>query len=185
MSSAIGGSLERHRTRVWTERRDSRIVQPVPLEDFLDPDLAELVREAEGEREQVHARFAHTPEYHPADRLYPILANFEANLTRSLAEREQARRHGALRDDGHDREALAMEAAVIDLCKQIIDAENRIPLGANIAGQRLAAGLTSVRLERDRAISSGWAYRRERKMLALREVQWEKSVRHARRRRAL
>jgi hypothetical protein len=46
---------------------------------------------------------------------------------------------------------------------------------------RLYRGLASAVSDREAAICGGWAYAGERKILALRETEWEKSVKRAKR----
>jgi hypothetical protein len=152
----------------------------------LDPDLVEQLMQAELDRDDALLEYARSRTENPARRLYESLASFDYDVARELAVREQARRDGVMRDDGYDRSLLAAEAAVIDVCEQIIRAENEDPLfGPYVAGDRLARGLTLVGQERDLARKTGWAYGKQRKTLARREVAWQKAVRFARKRGAL
>jgi hypothetical protein len=149
----------------------------------LDSDLVEQLVQAELDRDNALLEYARSGWQNPARRLYESLASLDHDVARELAVREQTRRDGLVRDDGYDRSLLAAEAAVIDVCEQIISAENEDPfLGSYVAGDRLARGLALVGQERELALKTGWAYRRQRKTLALREVAWQNAVRFARER---
>ena len=152
----------------------------------LDPDLVEQLIQAELDRDSALLEYSRSGSQNPARRLYESLASLDYNVAWELAVREQARRDGLMRDDGDDRSLLGAEAAVIDVCEQIIRAENEDPLlGSYVAGERLVRGLALVGQERDLALKTGWAHRKQRKTLALREVAWQKAVSYARDRGAL
>jgi hypothetical protein len=152
----------------------------------LDLDLVEELMQAELDRDNALLEYARSGTQNPVRRLYESLASFDYNVARELAIREQARRDGVMHDERYDRSLLAAEAAVIDVCEQIISAENEDPLlGSYVAGERLARGLALVGQERDLALKTGWAHRKHRKTLALREVAWQKAIHFARKRGAL
>jgi hypothetical protein len=148
---------------------------------MFDPDLQAWVDEAAEScvdaREMFDGR-----ELTRSESLCWSLVNFEASLTRARVEREQARRWGEVHEE-YDKSVLADEAAVISLCEQLIDIEVAQPgdFGPQRFADRLVRGLLAARGDRDFDIANGWAYRKEKKWLALRESAWERAVRHARR----
>ena len=150
---------------------------------LLDPDLRELVDAAEAlqrdARRANEERRARGETVRRADEMREVLTNFEVNLAEVGAHKEQARRQRVIHDDGYDRQVLAMEAAVMDCCTQLMELS---PSDEPALRARLEQGLLAVRAERDRAIEEGWAYKGERRALATRELQWEEALRQTARR---
>jgi hypothetical protein len=158
------------------------------VRQLLDPDLRDVLdgaeRDAREVREEQERRLVEGERLGRADELIATLVQFELNLTEASVIREQARRDGVVHDDGYDRAVLGMEAAVIDLCTQLLDLSLRDgdhETAEAVLG-RLDRGLARVRAERDEAIGHGWLYRREKKMIASREIEWEQAVEQASRR---
>jgi hypothetical protein len=158
------------------------------FKQLLDPDLREALEDAERDQaelvQQQEERLQRGKVLTRADELIAILMTFEVQLTEARVHREQARRQRVVHDDGYDRQLLATEAAVMDLCSQLLDLElaaGQLPDAEEVLA-RLNRGLAAVRDDRNSAIEQGWAYRREKKMIAMREIAWERSVKQAARR---
>src|SRR6516225_11208451 len=94
----------------------------------LDPDLVEQLVQPELDRDSALLQYARSGWQNASRRLHESLASLDYNVPRELAVREQARRDALMHDDGYARSLLAAEAAVIDVCEQIISAENEDPL---------------------------------------------------------
>ena len=154
-------------------RKYDWLLMPDGTLELLDPDLRQTVEEAEAGRAQLKAR-------EPVDTRRALM-NFEVELTRQLAFREQVRRDGVLSDDGYDVRLVAAEAAVQQIWERLVDsdmADGNIT-DARLAYERLERGVVRVRADRDRSLAEGWAYEGERRWLAVRETQWEKAVKRA------